>query len=177
MTFTLIDVILIVFVVIFMVAGGVLGLIHTLGSFFGAIVGVFVASHLSAPVTTVLAPVFGGNTTVVSIVVFLIIYIIASRLFGFFFFLFEKSLGLAAKLPFLKSIDKLLGAILGFLEGVVAVAAFVYFVGSVLPATWIQNLVQTSQVGAWLLSVFGFLSALVPAAVREAVMAALESSL
>lgn len=176
MTFTLIDVILIVFVVIFMVTGAVLGFIHTLGSFLGAIVGVFVASHLAAPIADALAPAFGGNTQIVSIVVFSVIYLLASRLFGFFFYVFEKSVGLAAKLPFLKSFDKLLGMIFGFLEGVIAVAAFVYFAGSVLPVDWINNLVETSQVGAWMLSIFGVISALVPQAVRDAVMKAIDSA-
>ena len=169
MTFTLIDVILIVFVVIFIVTGYTLGFVHTLGSFLGAIVGVFVASHLSVPIGNALAPVFGGNTQVVTIVVFAIIYLLASRLFGFLFYLIEKSLGLAAKLPFLRTADHLLGGIFGFLEGLVAVAAFVYFVGSVLPNEWVQNLVKSSQVGSWLLSTFDFLKNLLPEAIRNKV--------
>ncbi len=162
MTFTLIDVILIVFVVIFIVAGYVLGFVHSLGAFLGASVGIFIASRLAIPLGASLAPTFGGNTQVVTIVAFAIIYLIASRLFGFLFWMIEKSVGMVAKMPFLKSIDHLLGGLFGFLEGVIAVASVVYFAGQILPVEWLQNLVKTSQVGAWLLSVFDLVKGLVP---------------
>ena len=175
MTFTLIDVVLIVIVVVFISVGYVLGLVHTLGSFIGAVLGVYVASHTAIPLGNWLAPHLGGNTQVVTIIAFSVIYLLASRLFGLVFYLLEKSVGTVAKLPFLKSIDHMLGGVFGFLEGVIAVGAFVYFAGAILPVDWIENLIKNSQVGAWLLGAFGYLSALVPEAIRTAISKAIGS--
>ncbi len=166
MTFTLIDVILIVLVVVFVVSGSILGFVKSLGGFLGAAVGIFVASRVAGPIGDWLAPVVGGNSQIVSIVAFSIVYLVASRLFALLFWIVEKTLGVAAKLPFLSSVDHLLGAIFGFLEGVIAVAAVVYYAGAVLPTDVLQNSIQTSQVGVWLLSVFDLVKGLVPAALQ-----------
>lgn len=169
MTFTLIDVILIVLVVVFVVAGSILGFVKSLGGFLGAIVGIFVASRVAGPIGDWLAPVVGGNSQIVSIVAFSIVYLVASRLFALLFWIVEKTLGVAAKLPFLSSVDHLLGGIFGFLEGIIAVAAVVYYAGQVLPAGPWQGMIESSQVGAWMLTVFDLVKGLVPAALRTTI--------
>ncbi len=173
MTFTLIDVILIVFVVIFIVTGYVLGFIHTLGSFVGAIAGIVVASRLAPLAGEPLANLLHTSSSITTIIMFVIIYLVVSRLVGFLFGMAEKSFGLMKMIPFVKPIDHLLGAVFGFLEGVLAVAAFVYFAGALLPVDWIQKLMDSSQVGSWLLSIFDTIKGLVPQIIQDKVAEAL----
>lgn len=169
MTFTLIDVVLIILVVIFITAGYILGFIHTLGAFVGAVVGIFVASRLALPLGASIGDKL-GNETVVTIVLFAIIYLIVSRLVGLLFMLVEKSFGVAKVIPFVKPINSLLGALFGFFEGVITVGAVVYFAGQLLPTDWIQNIVQTSQVGNWILTIFDLLKGLLPEVLRRDIL-------
>jgi uncharacterized membrane protein required for colicin V production len=74
-----------------------------------------------------------GNTTVASIVLYILILIIAQRLVSFLFWIIDRLFGFLRWLPFVGFVNRLLGGILGAVEGFVFVAAGVYFFGLNFP--------------------------------------------
>ena len=64
--------------------------------------------------------------------------------------------------PFVKTIDRLLGGALGFLEGVIAVGIILYAALLILPENVVREWVQGSGVATRLLIVMDVLQVLLP---------------
>ncbi|MCR4314404.1 MAG: CvpA family protein, partial [Candidatus Uhrbacteria bacterium] len=114
-----IDIVLIVIVGAFVFFGFFFGLVHTLGSLVGTIIGIFFASRLVDPTFETFGFLFGGGTFA-RILIFVIIFFLITRLVGLVFWIFEKAFGVFSWIPFAKSIDKLLGGFFGFIGDDVA---------------------------------------------------------
>lgn len=123
---TLTDVILLLILFGFIFFGFWTGLIHALGSLVGSIVGVVVASRMFIPLAEKYSYLFGGNMNLAKIVIFLVIFIIVNRLVGLVFWIIEKIFKVISIIPFLKTINRLGGAVLGFIEGVLAIGMTLY---------------------------------------------------
>lgn len=136
---SLVDIILLVFVAAFIIHGFWFGFIRTLGNSVGLIVGAIVASQYVGTAVDYLGFLFNNNVTVASIVLFLLILIITQRLVGFIFWIIDKLFGFLSWLPFVGFVNRLLGGLLGTVEGFVIVGAVIYFIGLVFPswsASW-----------------------------------------
>lgn len=110
------------FILILILAGFVLfglffGIVHSAGALLGVVIGAFLASHIYEPFAHMFAFFFGDNLNLSRIVVFTVIFIVVNRLVGFGFFVLEKFYQILQRIPYLRTIDKLGGAILGFIEG------------------------------------------------------------
>jgi len=110
----------------FVTSGLYFGLIHTLGSLVGTVISIVITSRLFVPIAEQLNFLFGGNDLVAKIIVFTILFIVISRLVGLVFWILDKTVGVIFKLPFISTISKLAGGILGFIEGVFVVGAILY---------------------------------------------------
>lgn len=146
------DVVILLIIFGFTFAGFFFGFIHTLGSLVGTIAGFFVASHFSSVVADWLEPVLGGGG-VVRVVLFVLLFLLVSRLAGFLFWLAEKAFHFISIIPFLKSINRLLGAVLGVIEGVIVVGAALYYSSTILPE-WFYGLIVDTRLGGSALAVF-----------------------
>ncbi|MFA5029233.1 MAG: CvpA family protein [Patescibacteria group bacterium] len=133
MIFTLIDVILVVVVVVFAVIGLMMGLIEAIGALIGVIAGAWLASNYFLNVADWLTPILLGHSGAAKIIAFLVIFIIVNRLVGLIFWLLSRFLKLLSIIPFLKSINKIGGFILGLGEGVLATGLMVYVIVKFLP--------------------------------------------
>ncbi len=93
------------------------GFIVSLGRIVGAIIG-FLAARAwyvaASPLLSWLLPDSWSKT-----LMFLIIFLIVDRLMGWVFGALDKTYDFLAKLPFMKSANHLLGAIVGLIEGIV----------------------------------------------------------
>jgi membrane protein required for colicin V production len=158
---SLVDVILIVVVGAFALHGLWFGFIRTLGNAVGLIIGAVVASQYTALAVDYLGFLFANNTTVASIVLFLLILVIAQRLVGFVFWIIDRLFGFLRWLPFVGFINRLLGGILGLAEGLVLIGAAVYFVQMVFPF-WASAWFSGSQVVSYISSVTAAVQAMVP---------------
>lgn len=110
------------FVLILILAGFILfgfffGLVHSAGALLGVVIGAFVASHTFEPLAELFAFFFGGNLNLSRIVVFAVIFVFVNRLVGFGFYILEKFYQILQRVPYLRTIDKLGGSVLGFVEG------------------------------------------------------------
>lgn len=146
------DVLLVIIIFGFAFAGFFFGLIHTLGSLVGTVAGFILASKFAPTLSGWLSIIF-GESGAVSIISFIIVFLVASRLVGFAFWLVQKVFDVVSMVPFLKSINRLLGAVLGFAEGIIVTGAVLYYASSIIPE-WILSLGGTSAISGYLISVF-----------------------
>ncbi len=59
---------------------------------------------------------------------FIIAFVVINRLVGFVFWIISRASKLVTRLPFISSIDKLIGLLLGVLEGIITIGVIIYFV-------------------------------------------------
>lgn len=165
---TYLDFILIIILFFFISSGFRFGLIITLGNLVGTIVGVLVAGHYFEWGTTVLDGILLGNVNLARVVAFIIIFILASRLVGLAFYTIDKFFKVLTALPFLKSINRLAGAFVGFLEGALMLGLVILFIDKFPFSQFIIPAIEASQIAQWLLGYGKILAPLLPEFVKAA---------
>lgn len=95
------------------------GTIETLGRAVGAVVGFLVAHAYSGVLAYAIASFLPQNWA--NVVAFIVIFSFIDQLIGKLFALGESVLKILTRLPVLKQINQYLGALFGFLEGVVII--------------------------------------------------------
>ncbi|MFA6131659.1 MAG: CvpA family protein [Patescibacteria group bacterium] len=158
---SLVDIILLVLVGAFAFYGLWFGFIRILGNGVGLIVGAIVASQYTGLAIDYLGFLFANNTTVAGIVLFILILIVTQRLVGFVFWIVDRLFGFLRWLPFVGFVNKLLGGILGLIEGLVLVGAAVYFAQLMFP-TLIGGWFSGSQVVSYINSVTSAIQTMIP---------------
>lgn len=147
----LIDLVLIIVVIAFAGSGIVFGFMKTLGTLLGSVIGLLVANWAIVPVTEKIGFVFGGGW-VATLVVFILIFMLVSKLLGLVFDVLGKVTGIVKVIPFAKTVDRLLGGLFGFVEGVIVLGMVLYFAAFYLPDTVIAKWVGASSVAGYLVS-------------------------
>jgi len=163
----IIDFILLLVLFGFALFGLWFGLIHTLGSLLGTILGVYLSSRWYDGAAVWAQGKFAGDLNVWKVIVFILLFILINRLVGLLFHIVEKMFDIFTKLPFLKSINKLAGAILGLLEGAVVLGG-VIFIAHRFPFGLEEKLFAASQIKNYFLGVFNVLMPLVPEVLKTA---------
>lgn len=162
----LFDLILIVIIAGFAVAGFWLGLIHSAGSLLGTVFSLYVASRYYEPVAGWIIAVTGWGGNITRVVVFIVSFLIIGRLIGLLFWFAEKLVHLVTYLPFITSLNRILGFVFGAIEGVVVVGVAVYFIARFpLSNVFMQSLAD-STVAAFASSIAALLWPLVPQALQ-----------
>src|SRR5437762_1075274 len=93
------------------------GLIQAIGGLIGLFVGEILASRYYVNFGALLKPVFNNNGIIADIFAFILIFLIVTRLVGVVFYFVNKIFNFIAIIPGLKFINRLGGAVFGFLEG------------------------------------------------------------
>ncbi len=154
------DIILLIILAGFVFYGLFFGLIRAVGSLAGVIAGAWLASIFYVDAFELAENLFFGHETLGKIITFIVLFTIINRLVCFGFSLLDKTYNIISIIPFLKTINRLGGAVFGFLEGGVVVGLALYiaannfFVGGL-----ISKLLESSQVAPFLI---GFIEALRP---------------
>ncbi|MDO8598854.1 MAG: CvpA family protein [bacterium] len=161
------DLALVILLGAFVLYGLWFGLIHALGALVGVIAGAFIAGRLFDPLAHSFSWVFGGNVNLGRVVVFFIVFTIANRLVGLVFHLLERAFKVLTVLPFLSSINRLAGAILGFLEGSLVLGGALLLATKFPIAPGLTTAIAQSQIAAYLLGVASVIVPLLPELVRQ----------
>jgi membrane protein required for colicin V production len=142
----LIDVVLLIVLFGFVFYGLFFGFIRSLGSLVGVLVGAILASRLYLIVFDWFQDFFMGHDNLGKVVVFIILFTLINRLVGILFYIIEKVFNLLTIIPFLKTINRLLGAVFGFITGG-------FFIGLIL---YVANKYAFIEhwVGKWLVDSF-----------------------
>ncbi len=149
------NVILVVILLGFLGAGWKDGLIQTLGRLVGAVFGFLAARAWSAKVAAFVTAFLPAGWT--QLIVFIIIFVIVTRLVGWGFALLDGAFRILSILPFLKSINSLFGALLGGIEGIILAGGVIYLVTTFKLVPWLASLFASSIVAAWIMRVFTIL--------------------
>jgi len=159
-----VDLILIIIIGGFVFYGAFFGFIHTLGSLIGAIIASVIASRIIDSVFEWVGYIFGGGVWA-RIILFIIIFLVLTKLIGLLFTMIEKIWSIV---PLGKSLNRLLGIIFGFIEGVIVVGVIIYFAMLYLPEEGVRSALEMSAVADYLLMVAGTTAILLPDALQQA---------
>lgn len=146
------DTVLIIILIGFAAWGFANGFIRAVGGIIGIIIGAFIAARYYVVLSTIIQPFFGPYGGLAAIVAFAAIFLLVGRLFGIVVLLFEKAFDILAIIPFLKSINRLAGALFGFLLGVLLVGTLLFVAGKYSQWTSFNDAVAGSQLAQALLN-------------------------
>ena len=162
-----IDIVLLVIVGAFVFFGLFFGLVHTIGSLLGTILGIIVASHFVEPTFDAFGFLLGGGSAA-RIIIFIILFLVVSRLSGVILWFVEKIFGFFSIIPFAGTINRLLGAGLGLIEGIIVVGVVLFYAMQVLPVDTLLASLDSSVVADFLLATVSALQILFPETLRAA---------
>jgi uncharacterized membrane protein required for colicin V production len=162
---TTLNTVLTIGVLLFVVNGFFQGLVHMIGSFIGLVLGILAASRWDAAGGAWLAAQTGWDKNVCVLLAFILILILFTRLFGVIVHFLEKALNIM-KIPLVGIANKLVGAALGFFEGVF-VAGSTLLVAQGLPFPDIAKTIAASSVAVALISAAKIIIPLLPKAIRD----------
>ncbi|MFA6106394.1 MAG: CvpA family protein [Patescibacteria group bacterium] len=157
------DIILILIIAGFAFYGLFNGLIKTIGAIIALVIGVWIANIFYLPVYALAEKLFFGFESLGRAVIFMVVFIIANRLINFFFILVEGSYNSLFFIPFLKSINRLLGAIFGLVLGGLIIGLALYGLNQVeIGAKLLAGYIKTSKIAPILLKYAGVIVPLLP---------------
>ncbi len=163
---SLFDITLLVTIGGFALFGLWFGFVHTLGSLLGTILGAYLASRYYEPLAGWLTQVTGWSDNGARVLMFIVAFIVINRLVGFVFWIIDKIFKVVTHLPFIHSIDRLFGGVLGLFEGVVTIGLIFYFVERFPLSEKIMTMVAQSVVVPKTVAVAGVLIPLLPEALK-----------
>jgi uncharacterized membrane protein required for colicin V production len=148
----LINLLLIIAVLGFIGTGYKDGFVHTVGRLVGAVIGFVLARSFSISAASILAGILPSGWA--RFVAFAIIFIIVTEIVGFIFKLADGAFKILSIIPFLKTINNILGAILGIFEGIVLVGGTIWVLTNFNLVPSITVALQTSSIAKIILRVF-----------------------
>ena len=164
----IIDVILTIILFGFVFYGLFFVLIKTLGSLVGVVVGAFIASHFYIIVFGWAENLFFGYNNLGKVICFMVLFAISNRLICLIFALLDKTFHIISIIPFLKTINRLAGAILGFIEGGLVLGLILYVVARYsFIGHWIGDWLAGSQLAPFLLKFANILLPLLPEVLKK----------
>lgn len=146
------NIVLILILLGFLGAGLKDGFVQTLGRLVGSILGIIAGRLWSAQLSVFLAPFMPAGWA--RLIAFVIIFLIATRLVGFAFKIVDGVYKVISFIPFLKSINSFLGALLGALEGFVLVGGAIWLIVTFKLIPSLLALLTASAVAMWILHAF-----------------------
>lgn len=161
-----IDVVLLVIIFGFALFGLWFGLVHTVGSLMGTIAGAYLASRWYEPFANMVIDITGWDVNLSRVLVFILAFLIINRLVGFAFWIVDKVLSVFTHMPFIRSIDRLLGLFVGIFEGLLTVGLIIYFIERFPLAAPFMERLADSRVAPYTASFAEYLLPLLPDALR-----------
>jgi len=149
------DIILLVILSGFVFYGLFFGLIRTIGSLVGLVGGLWLTMIFYLTAFDWVKNLFFGHEFAGKIITFFILFTLINRLIGFIFVLLDRTFDLISIIPFLKTINRLAGAALGFIEGGLVLGLALLFISQTVFVGWLD----ASKVAPFLIS---FTQAIMP---------------
>ncbi|MBT6254283.1 CvpA family protein [Candidatus Uhrbacteria bacterium] len=149
----------------FAIYGFAAGFVHTLSSLVGTIFSIIVAVHTHVTVAFWILPDAMAGQFWAQITVFFFILALGSKLVQILVEVIGKAFNVVSIIPFTKTLNRILGVVLGLLEGVL-IAGAALFVATSLPN--LPEVFQTALDGSIMASTVVFVSMLLGALFPEA---------
>ena len=142
------------------------GLVHTFGSLAGTVLGAYVASRYYEPMAAWLVNITGWDGNHSKVLMFVISFVIINRLVGFGFWILDKTTNFITSMPFLNSLNRFLGMVLGLFEGVITLGLILYFIERVPLSDQFMGWMSASNIVPFLVSSAAVLIPLLPEALK-----------
>lgn len=125
-----IDIAILIVLLAFVLSGWKFCFVHTVGGIIGAIISIFIAVKLYEPIAmSSFGMMLGGNSNIGKIVCFAGVYFALAKLIGLVIWVIDKFTKFLSVIPFVEGVNKMIGGILGFFEGLIVIAGIVYIAG------------------------------------------------
>jgi len=144
------------------------GFIRMIGNFIGMIVGIFLASRFYVEFYNSFDFLFGHYEALGKVSSFVFLVGVISKLVSFGFAIIEKIFNILSIIPFLKSFNKLGGAILGFFLGGIILGLILYLGSKYFI---IDSLLGTSLINSQITPTLLFFAKIIQPLLPEAVKA------
>lgn len=163
---SLFDLVLLIIIGGFGLFGFWFGLIHTLGSLVGTVAGVFLASRYYEPLAAWLTTITGWGGNFPRVLTFIIAFILINRLVGLAFWIIDQLLSIVTRLPFVNSLNRMLGLIFGFFEGTLVLGMVFFFIVRFPVGPQFMAWLAASKVAPYTVGAAALLWPLLPAALK-----------
>ncbi len=162
---SLFDAVLIIILFIFVWQGFRSGVVGAIGGFVGVILGIWFGSHYMYQVGTWIMQVINIDNEALSrilafVAIFLAINIVVSLVIKIINLIFHF-------IPFIDLINKMLGAVVGLLGGVLAISALVYLLARFPISDTITHSFQGSFIFAWVSNITIVIEPFIPVAIKN----------
>jgi uncharacterized membrane protein required for colicin V production len=156
----IIDIVLLLSLAGFVFYGLFFGLIRSVGNIAGLLIGAYGASRVYLIIFNWIANFGWGHDNLLKVISFIVCFTVISRVVSLVFIVIDKFYSVLTIIPFLKTINRLAGAILGLVEGSFVLGLFLYIIARYTPASSAPaEMLASSKLAPFLLN-FG--NALVP---------------
>ncbi len=143
------------------------GLIQTIGGIISVVLAVFIASRWYETIALKILPFLGDNLNLSRLLGFIAVFILARFIVFILFKILNKVFDILSFIPFLKTINRLVGAILGLIEGGLIIGLILYFSTKFpLGESW-AGLINNSKVALPLVGFGKILLPLLPKALKQ----------
>jgi len=163
---TIFDVILLLILFGFIMFGIWFGLIHTFGAIVGTFAGAFFAGLWYNQLAYWLESLF-GYPNLMKIFAFVFIFLLVNRLIGFGFYVLDRLFNFLKVVPFLKTINRLLGGILGFFEGLLVIGLSLFIIARFPVSDWFTGVLQVSNLAPWFINMTKVLQLMLPELLKQ----------
>lgn len=163
----LFDIVLLIIIGGFGLFGFWFGLIHTLGSLLGTIVGAYFASRWFETMANWIKEIAGWEENWTDVIMFILAFIIINRLVGFLFWLVEKFFKNITELPFIASLNRFLGLFLGLFEGIITLGLIFFFIDKFPVGEMFMSWVSLSKIVPHTVGIADILLPLIPEAIKD----------
>ena len=170
-TFSGLDIILALVLLFFFTLGFVYGFIHALGLIAGIVVGLWAANEYFQEVAAWAneSIPFLGNTfpwfseSIVEVISFVVIGAVTFKLVALAFDGLDRLLRLLYVIPFMKSINRFLGAIVGLLEAVLMLSLLFHFINKVdFLQNFAEKYIRESIIAEYLINIGSTIAPILP---------------
>ncbi len=161
MTFTFIDIILLVIILAFVFFGLFFGIVHTIGSLITTVLGIIIAMRVVNPAFQSFGFILGGGEAA-RVITFIFIFFISSRLLSIILRFFGGLFSWFTYIPFANSFNRFLGGIFGLVEGIIVVGVVIFYAMQILPDDTLLQALQGSFLAKYLVAVMSALQVFFP---------------
>ncbi|MFA5318451.1 MAG: CvpA family protein [Patescibacteria group bacterium] len=163
----LLDAILIIFILAATVYGFMKGIIRMAGNFLGVLIGIWAAGHYFVVFYSWTESLYLGYENAGLAISFLLILAVTRKIVSFFVMLTDKFVGFINIIPFLGLINRIVGALLGFLTAGIFLGVTIYFLSRYSLGFSIDKILANSSLAKFLFSFGEFTSPLLPEVLRQ----------
>lgn len=158
------DIVLLIIILFFVFRGFRAGLVGAVGALLGVIVGIWAGSNFMDEVAVWLTSFFNfNNPSLANILAFVLIFIAVNIVFSIGVWIINSIFHV---IPLINFANKVIGALIGFVGGVLFISALVYLLSLFAFSQSIAEVLQNSQLASVAVKIAVILKPLIPEAVK-----------